>query len=522
MAGDPANGVTSSLVDDLERRAIAAYLDGDEETSEALWEQAHAESMRGNEVERAARAVFWLALDLFNRGEWARASGWVARGLRLLERRPDCVAFGLLCVLASRQHLKLGDIDAATNAARRAVELARQSGDPELKLFSRLLVAQLEARRGRFADALALFDELMVSVTVDETSPIVVGVVYCAVIDGCYALFDLGRAREWTTALSRWCNLQTSAVVFRGNCLVQRATTMRLSGAWSDALAEAKRACDWSVAHPNTFKQPAGPAFYELGELYRLRGQWSEAEAAYRRAGDYGPAPEPGATLLRFAQGHMTAAVASIRRLLNERQTGISRVSILHAAVDILTSSGDVATAREAADEVARLTAPYPAPASRALASYTMGAVCLAEGDASTALSYLRESWTLWQELEAPYESARVRVLLAQACRQLGDHAAAELELDAARRVFERLSAEPDVRAVDVLRRRASGDGGRLTARELQVIELVAEGKTNRSIGEKLSISERTVDRHVSNILLKLDLPSRSAVTAYAYEHRLV
>jgi DNA-binding CsgD family transcriptional regulator len=275
--------------------------------------------------------------------------------------------------------------------------------------------------------------------------------------------------------------------------------------------------------HKNSFKYPAGAASYELAEIHRLRGDWLAAEAAYRRASEHGQMPEPGLTLAQFARGKLEAAAASIRRLLSERQPAVMRASILHAAVEILVATGDVPTARAAADELVRLTEQYYAPPSRALAAHAIGTVCLAEGDAPAAVRRLREAWTLWQELDAPYEAARVRVVLGQVCRQLGDDAAAELELDAARRVFERLSAMPDVARVDALRNRSRGDRGRvLTARELQVIGLVAQGKTNRAIAQRLSISERTVDRHVSNILLKLGLPSRSAATAYAYEHHLI
>ena len=508
---------------DLEREAIATYLAGGEEVSAELWERAQIEWEHANDLERAARCVFWLVLDLFNRGEWARGGGWLSRGLHLLESTPNCPAAGLLSALVSRQSLKRGDVDAAANAARHSVDIARAYGDPDLAVFSRLVFAQVQARRGHFTEAAALFDEIMVAVTVDQVSPIAVGVVYCAVIDGCHALFDLGRAREWTAALSRWSASQPTVVAFQGKCLVLRAEIMRFSGAWPEALIEARRAADWSGDHKSSFKYPAGAAFYELAEIHRLRGDWAAAEAAYRRASDHGQMPEPGLTLAQFAQGKTDIAAASIRRLLSERQSTVMRASILHAAVEILIARGDLPSARAAADELARLTEHYYAQPARGLAAHALGAVCLAEGDARAAVRSLRESWTLWQELEAPYEAARVRVVLGQACWKLGDDAAAELELDAARRVFERLSAMPDVARVDALRQRSRGDRGHvLTARELEVIGLIAKGKTNRAIAQRLAISERTVDRHVSNILLKLELPSRSAATAYAYEHGLI
>jgi DNA-binding NarL/FixJ family response regulator len=152
-----------------------------------------------------------------------------------------------------------------------------------------------------------------------------------------------------------------------------------------------------------------------------------------------------------------------------------------------------------------------------------MGSVLLAEGHAREALSELRSAWMSWQELEAPYEGARVRVLLALSSRSLGDPDTEQLELDAARRVFERLGAAPDLARVNkLLGTSAAPIGTALTSRELEVIRLVARGESNRAIARQLVISERTVDRHVSNILRKLDLSSRSAATAYAYAHGLV
>jgi ATP/maltotriose-dependent transcriptional regulator MalT len=514
---------TAVQLDDLERRATATYLTGTDAASEELWIRAHRESLRARDLPRAARCIFWLVLDLFNRGEWARGNGWLARGLHLLEPAQDSAALGLLWVLTSRHCLKQGDTDAAAQAAMRAVDLCSQFDDLELTVFSRLALALVQARRGQCTEAASLFDEIMVAVTVDNVSPIAVGVVYCAVIDACRSLFDRSRAQEWTVAFGRWCSTQPNLVAFRGQCLVHRSEIMRLSGAWSEALVEAEQACAWSDAHPNSFKYPAGAAFYELAEIHRLRGDWPAAEAAYRRASEHGQPPEPGLALLWLAQGKTEIAEATIRRLLNEQQNGVLRAAVLYAAVEILTASGDPTAARAAADELTRMTQQFNAPALRALAAHATGAVCLVEGDMQAALTELREAWMLWQELEAPYEAARVRVLLGQVYQQLGDVAAAELEFDLAGRLFQRLSAELDVARVDALRQRSHKVGARsLTAREMQVIELVAKGKTNRAIAKHLSISERTVDRHVSNILLKLELPSRSAATAYACQHGLI
>jgi DNA-binding CsgD family transcriptional regulator len=145
------------------------------------------------------------------------------------------------------------------------------------------------------------------------------------------------------------------------------------------------------------------------------------------------------------------------------------------------------------------------------------------EGDARAALAVLRGAWTAWQELEAPYEAARVRVLLGLACRELGDQEGAELELDAARGVFQQLGAVPDLARVQALSRKAAPKAaGGLTGREVQLLRLVAAGKTNRAIAAELVLSERTVDRHVSNIFTKLGVSSRAAATAYAYQHQLI
>ena len=247
------------------------------------------------------------------------------------------------------------------------------------------------------------------------------------------------------------------------------------------------------------------------------------AADAYERASRYGHSPEPGLALLRLAQGRSKIAEATARRLLVQSQSRIRRANTLAACVEIMIAVGDLPAARSAADELGAIAAAANAPLLRARAAQWTGAVLRAEGNARAALGQLRAAWAAWQEIDAPYEAACVRASIGLACRDLLDEDGASLEFDAARRVFQRLAAAPDVaRMSKLMGNAASAAGAALTAREVEVIGLVATGKTNRGIARQLSISERTVDRHVSNILMKLELPSRSAATAYAYEHGLV
>jgi ATP/maltotriose-dependent transcriptional regulator MalT len=506
-------------LDDLERLAVAAYLAGEDLVSTDTWVRAHQECVRAGNPGRAVRCAFWLVIGLMLRGELAPAAGWLARGQRFAGDVEGRAEEGCLLLGDAVQLMFGGDPERANALYSRAAEIGVRFGDPDVTAMARLGEGQTAIMLGRTADGLRLLDEAMVAVTADETSAAMTGLVYCAVIETCQEIFDVRRAREWTTALSRWCESQPELVPYRGQCLVHRAEILELQGDWPDAIDEAQRACERLAEPPH----PAvGRAFYRRGELHRLRGEYDAAERSYREASSYGQSPHPGLAQLRYAQGQIDSAATAIRQALNEAQDRVTRSSLLGACVEIALAGNSVQAARTAADELASIAAEFGAPLLDALSDHATGAVLLAEGDPVAALEPLRQACTRLQELDAPYDVARVRVHIGLSYRALGDVDTAEMELDAARAVFERLGAAPDLARVEELPGTAAREtAGGLTRREVEVLRLVATGKTNRAIAAELFLSEKTIARHVSNIFTKLGVSSRSAATAYAYQHDL-
>jgi len=513
--------------EDLHRLAWSAGLTARDEEMLSTQERLYHARVETGQSLAAARAAFWLGFRLFARGEAGRAGGWLGRAQRLVEREGrDCVEQGYLLLPVAQRHLSAGELHEAHDAAARAAELGERFGEADLIAFARNLQGRILLIQGRLDRGLALMDEAMVAATSGELSPVVTGIIYCSAIASCHRVYALDRTREWTAALASWCEAQPQLVMFTAHCLVHRAEILQIGGSWPEAVIEARRAVERCVR--DIEREAAGSAHYQQAEIHRLRGEFEAAETAYRSASRSGVEPQPGLALLRLAQGNRDAAASAIRRVVGATRDRLQRTRFLPAHVEIMLAVGDIEEAGAASRELEETASSLNTEVLAAIAAHACGALQLAEGNPRAALDPARRAFGIWQQIGAPYLAARLRVLLGRACVALGDMEGARLELESAGEIFERLGAQPDLAAVKAIGATLDDKGKTLagphglTQRELQVLRLIASGKTNKAIARELSLSEKTVDRHVSNIFTKVDVSSRAAATAFAYEHDLI
>ena len=515
-AVDP-DGLTA---DDLEAAASAAHLLGRLDDAVERYRRAFDARSDSGETAAAARCAFHLSMVLRTTGDHSTASAWLTRGERLAAELPEgSLESGYLTFSRMFTHLEHGRFGEALACAQEVTQTGLRHGDRGLVAVGLCSQGRMAIYGGRVPDGLSLLDDSMLEVTNRAIPPVLLGHVYCTAIEGCQEVSDYRRVAEWTQQLHRWCVDQPGLVTFTGQCALHRAQVMRVRGAWAEALDELAAAMErYRLAGGS----PAvGQAACERGDLLRLRGDLAGADAAYQLSAEHGHDPQPGSALLWLARGSAGAAVAAVRRLLTEAGPAVARSRLLPAAVDVLLAVHDTDAARQCATELDEIAGSFGSDVLAAAAASAWGSIELASGDPGGALPYLRKAHHAWARLEMPYETALSQATTGRALLAMGDTESARLALDSARHTFVTLGARPDVDAVDALTNRGSRPAG-LSEREVEVLRLVASGRSNAQIAEELVVSDRTVARHLSNIFTKLEVGSRTAAAAFAFEHDLV
>ena len=468
---------------------------------------------------RAGAVAMELSENLGFRGQPAVARAWLARARRLLTDAPDDVTKGRLYLREAEVAHSTGELAAAIEFGERALVLGRALPDAGLEAESLQCLARLHIADGRPEQGLVLFDEAMLLAVENRCDPFVTGKVYCSFISACEELGDLHRAVEWIEIGCSWAE-QHPVSAFPGLCRVHRAEVLQMRGDWERAEEEARRACA-ELDGVNAYNTAL--SFREIGDIRRRLGDLGGAAQAFRDASNLGLDPQPGLALLRLAEGKVAVAARMIQQALCEVDgNDLARAKLLPAAVQIGVAAEDLDAARSAADDLDRIARVYPTSVIEATSAASRGRLLLAEEDLTAAVTSLRLALQRWRALEVPYEVASMHVLLGECARRAGDDEEATANFTDACTTFERLGA-----ALDLARMTPDGDpdgaaASPLTVRETDLLRLVAAGRTNREIAAELFLSEKTVERHLSNVFRKLGVSSRAAATAQAVRLGLV
>jgi ATP/maltotriose-dependent transcriptional regulator MalT len=508
--------VGGSLTDDagqLDAVADGAWWDGRlEECIEARQRAFHAYEVSGD-TRRAGQCAVWLYEHHCFRNRTAMASAWLQRARRLLADDVDCVEHGALLLREAEIAHGSGRLDDAGAQATRALTLARSLGSPDLEAQALQTIGRVLNDGGDVERGLAHLDEAMLLAVEGRLDPYSTGKVYCSLISACEDVGDLRRAAEWTEATSEWAQQHPQAI-FPGICRIHRANILDRRGALADAERELTRAATELL---DSHLANAAAAFAEVGDVRRRLGDLDRAEEAFARSAELSGRTCAGTALLRLAQGRVDAAARIIAGCLADLPPNrLARAKLMPVAAQVAIAAGDLDGAETSVRDLEATADAFDTPMLRAMATMARGRLQLARHDVDGAASTLRDALHRWQELEIPYEVATTRTVLAQALRDSGDEAGAQEFFASARSLFDQLGARLDAPPS------APALPNGLTAREAEVLRLIAEGLSNKDIAAALHLSIKTVSRHLSNIFTKIGVSSRAAATAFAFEHDLV
>jgi LuxR family transcriptional regulator, maltose regulon positive regulatory protein len=505
----------------LEGLSWAAWWLDDVSAVFAARERAYRLYRRRSNAASAARMAIWLAIDHVDfDGALAVASGWLRRATRLLEPLETGPEHGWLAFQEGYLAHLGGDAATASGLARRAADIGRRFGVPDLEMLGLALEGGALVTRAEVTDGMRCLDEAAATALEgDATVPISSAWALCFLVTACLDVGDLRRAFEWSDRIAEFARRYRSRYM-AGFCRAHYGAIHLSRGRWTDAETELLAAVD---AYSRSRPAMVGEALVWLAELRRRQGRASEVRLLLERAG------EGGAALvcrgrLALDEGDAQYAAELAERCL--RHTPADRRLERAPALELLLRARVAQAAPEDAasvlEELQTVEALVGTPPLRASVSFGEGIMAAAIGDHERARRCLEDAADALDRVGAVFEALTTRIELGGSLLALGRATVAEQEAERALQGLLQLGAEPEAARARVLLEACGGRAAMapaipgITPRERDVLELLAEGLTNRQIAERLVVSDHTVHRHVTNILRKLDLPSRAAAAAYA------
>jgi DNA-binding CsgD family transcriptional regulator len=497
----------------------AARFAGRYEDAIAFGERAFAANRDAGDMVAAADCARWLAFCHGTyHGDFAVASGWMARAASAMEGSDESAAHGWL--ILDRAPFSQDTAERA-NLATAALAIARRYGDADLQYHAMSLLGESLVASGRIAEGMRLLDETMAAVMAGEVADHgIAGEIACRLLSACERAVDVRRARQWMAHVGR--HVKWTDFV-RPTCRTHYGAILVALGRWREAEAEL---LDAIAAFERGWRADRAFAMVRLADLRVLQGRYEEAERLLEGL-EWHPIARRAAAAIAFARADLALAGDLALLCMEGADPGDpAGPPLLGLLVAIALARGDVDAAREAAGRLAERAATAEDARCAAFAALAAGCVRAAAGDAGGAAD-VKRAVERFAELELPLELARAQLELAR-CAAAATPRAAVAEARRALAAFERLGAVRDADAAGALLRELGASGrtfprgaGELTAREREVLALLAAGLANADIAERLVISRRTAEHHVARILAKLGLRTRAEAAAYAVRERL-
>lgn len=513
--------------DSLEGLGEAAWWQNDAPSVIEVRERAYRLYLDREDKLAAGRVASALAMDyVLFRGEEAVSNGWLQRAHRMLDDIGPTPEAGLLALTEGLFAIEFrNDTQEARRFASQGREVGRELGIPDIEMTGLALEGLCLVSEGAVDEGMRKLDEATVAATGGEMQdPRAIGFTCCYLMMGCERVRDYDRAAQWCQRIKEFCS-RTGLQVLLSFCRAHYADVFTAKGRWREAEEEIVPAIEGMRAHhPGIVAE----GITRLAELRMRQGRLNEAEEMFAACEFHWRGQLGLASVTLEREDHLAAldrADRYLRRVPSENRT--RRVAGLEVVVRAGTALGDLDRAQSASAEIRALAEAVGTPPLRAAADTAEGCILAAAGQHDLARRHLEDAVDGYGRAGTPFEAMQARIDLARSLRALNrtDEAAVEarVALEVSRQMgaalhFERIEAfleHLEGRAVPV-------EASPLTDRELEILRLVASGRTNRAIAEELVISEKTVGRHVSNIFAKLDISTRAAATAYAYEHGLV
>lgn len=525
---DAARHFSRVLDDHEDRRAMeglawSAWWRSEGGTLFAARQRAFHLSLAADDVTSAARAAIWLGSDHHEfRGEHAVARGWRERARRLLQDVPNRPEHGWLAFHDGAYALEIwDDTDTAIESAARAAAVGRSLGVTDLEFLGLALQGLALVTAGEVDEGMRCLDEAAVAATSGEIRERVATVwTLCYLVYACERVRDFDRAAQWCRRMEE-VSADFAFESGAGLCRAHYGGVLLLHGKWDDAERELRRAQETLI---RTRPPGAAEAEARLGELRRRQGRSEEATDHFARAEPH-PLAVLGMANLNLDRGAPERALELAEDLLDTIPE--SSVTERADALEVLTCAraavGDVDGALESSEMLARIAASVKTVPLQAMSAGSQGVAAEAGGDDLEARRCFETAVEAFDRCGLPYEAAVWRMSLARTLGRMGrDDAAARQAAKASQRLDQLGGVLAAGRASPHTTGRAENTVPGLTPREVEVLAVLAEGFTDREIAERLSISVHTVHRHVSNILTKLNLPSRTAAVAHAARHGLL